>query len=60
MSWKPYSSSKVTMEGMLVLKILPEPPVIFLTLAGFNRQRHIEEEMRYRYRGRISLITMLI
>ena len=36
MSWKPYSSSKVTMEGMLVLKILPEPPVIFLPLTGFN------------------------
>ena len=47
MSWKPDSSSKV-LEGMLVLKILPEPPVIFLPLAGFNQQRHIEEELRYR------------
>ena len=47
MSWKPDSSSNVTLEGALLLKILPDPPlpVIFLPLAGFKATSSVDPEL---------------
>ena len=44
-SWKPDSSSRVTLEGALLLKILPEPPVIFLPLVGFKATSSVDPEL---------------
>ena len=47
-SWpsrKPDSSSKVTLEGALLLKNLPEAPVIFLPMVGFKATSSVEPEL---------------
>ena len=47
-SWKLESSSRVTLEGALLLKNRPEPPVIFLPLAGFKATSSVDPELEYK------------
>jgi len=47
-SWKLESSSRVTLEGALQLKNLPEPPVIFLPFTGFKVTSSAELELEYK------------